>query len=140
MMDRRRLATFLLAGTALAGLADAAMAQTAADTPAAAPNDEIVVTAQKRAESLQTVPISIQALGTQKLEDLNIQGGRDFSQFFPSLTYTVGGGGGTNGQPGTDTYYMRGVSSGGDGNHSAALPSVGVYLDEQPITTIGGSS
>src|ERR1700682_3300322 len=33
---------------------------------------------------------------------------------------------------------MRGVSSGGDGNHSASLPSVGVYLDEQPVTTIQG--
>ncbi|MFT2633461.1 TonB-dependent receptor plug domain-containing protein, partial [Escherichia coli] len=35
--------------------------------------------------------------------------------------------------------YMRGVASGGDGNHSASLPSVGVYLDEQPVTTIGGN-
>ncbi len=34
---------------------------------------------------------------------------------------------------------MRGVASGGDGNHSASLPSVGIYLDEQPITTIGGA-
>jgi outer membrane receptor protein involved in Fe transport len=33
---------------------------------------------------------------------------------------------------------MRGVASGGDGNHSGSLPSVGVYLDEQPITTIQG--
>ena len=34
---------------------------------------------------------------------------------------------------------MRGVASGGDGNHSGSLPSVGVYLDEQPVTTIGGT-
>ena len=34
---------------------------------------------------------------------------------------------------------MRGVASGGDGNHSGPLPSVGVYLDEQPVTTIGGA-
>ena len=33
---------------------------------------------------------------------------------------------------------MRGVASGGDGNHSGSLPSVGVYLDEQPVTTIQG--
>jgi iron complex outermembrane receptor protein len=31
---------------------------------------------------------------------------------------------------------MRGVASGGDGNHSGPQPSVGMYLDEQPITTI----
>ena len=35
--------------------------------------------------------------------------------------------------------YMRGVASGGDGNHSGPQPSVGMYLDEQPITTIPGS-
>ncbi len=34
---------------------------------------------------------------------------------------------------------MRGVSSGNDGNHSGSSPSVGMYLDEQPITTIGGA-
>jgi outer membrane receptor protein involved in Fe transport len=125
------LFSILLASTALTGI-----------TPAFAQDDTletVIVTAEKRAEDIQAAPLAVQALGTQKLEDLNISGGRDFSQFFPSLTYTVGGGGGTNGQPGTDTYYMRGVSSGGDGNHSAALPSVGVYLDEQPITTIGGA-
>ena len=31
---------------------------------------------------------------------------------------------------------MRGIASGGDGNHSASMPSVGYYLDEQPVTTI----
>jgi outer membrane receptor protein involved in Fe transport len=34
---------------------------------------------------------------------------------------------------------MRGVATGGDGNHSGSLPSVGMYLDEQPVTTIGGT-
>ena len=34
---------------------------------------------------------------------------------------------------------MRGVAVGGDGNHSGSLPSVGFYLDEQPVTTIGGT-
>jgi outer membrane receptor protein involved in Fe transport len=34
---------------------------------------------------------------------------------------------------------MRGVATGGDGNHSGSLPSVGTYLDEQPVTTIGGT-
>ena len=31
---------------------------------------------------------------------------------------------------------MRGIASGGDGNHSGSMPSVGFYLDEQPVTTI----
>ena len=39
------------------------------------------------------------------------------------------------GGPFSNLVYMRGVASGGDGNHSGPLPSVGTYLDEQPITT-----
>ena len=34
---------------------------------------------------------------------------------------------------------MRGVVSGGDGNHSGSQPSVGTYFDEQPVTTIDGT-
>jgi iron complex outermembrane receptor protein len=41
--------------------------------------------------------------------------------------------------PGFVQVYMRGVASGGDGNHSGSQPSVGMYLDEQPITTIQGA-
>src|SRR4029077_21025576 len=41
--------------------------------------------------------------------------------------------------PGFARIYMRGVASGDNGNHSGPLPSVGVYLDEQPVTTIQGS-
>ena len=41
--------------------------------------------------------------------------------------------------PGFSNVYFRGVSSGENSNHSASLPSVGTYLDEQPITTITGA-
>ena len=95
-------------------------------------DDEIVVTAQKREENLQNVPISIQALGTKKLDQLNVTNFEDFSKLLPSVSFQ-------SSQPGVTTVYMRGVASGGDGNHSGSLPSVGVYLDEQPVTTIGGT-
>ncbi len=94
--------------------------------------DEIVVTAQKRSENLQNVPISIQVLGTKKLDQLDIANFNDFSKLLPSVTFQ-------SVQPGQTTVYIRGVASGGDGNHSGPLPSVGVYLDEQPVTTIGGT-
>src|SRR6185295_11136497 len=92
---------------------------------------EVVVTANKRVENLQDVPISVQALGTAKLEELNVQNFDDYVKYLPSVSYQTFG-------PGFARIYMRGVSSGGDGNHSASLPSVGVYLDEQPVTTIQG--
>jgi len=94
--------------------------------------EEIVVTAQKRTEDLQSVPLSIQAFSTQRLQELNVQRFDDYVRFLPSVSYQTAG-------PGFAQVYMRGVASGGDGNHSGSLPSVGIYLDEQPITTIQGA-
>ncbi|MBS0481595.1 MAG: TonB-dependent receptor [Proteobacteria bacterium] len=109
------------------------LAQDAAPAASNVDPTEIVVTAQKRSESLQNVPISIQALGTQKLDQLNISDFKGYAQQLPSVSFQ------TSGTPGVSVIYMRGVASGGDGNHSGPLPSVGVYLDEQPVTTIGGN-
>ncbi len=106
-----------------------AFAQAAAEESS---GDEIIVTAQKREESLQNVPISIQALSTKKLDQLGISNFNEFSQQLPSVSFQTSA-------PGSTSVYMRGVASGGDGNHSGSLPSVGVYLDEQPVTTIGGT-
>ncbi|WP_380876995.1 TonB-dependent receptor [Sphingomonas sp. DBB INV C78] len=120
------------AGTALLAstmLSPAAMAQQAA-APAAL--DEIVVTAQKRVENLQDVPIAITAFGTEKLEQLQVTDFDDYARYLPSLSYQTTGPGGSN-------VYFRGVASGEIANHSASLPSVGTYLDEQPITTIQGA-
>jgi outer membrane receptor protein involved in Fe transport len=102
----------------------------------AAPADstDIIVTATKRSETLQNVPISVQALTTKRLDDLDISSFKQYVQQLPSVTFQALGG-----TPGTNVIYMRGVASGGDGNHSGPLPSVGVYLDEQPVTTIGGN-
>ncbi len=141
---RTALRLALLGGVAL--LAPHAAAQTVtsgqSQTAVNSPNDtsqsgtrdqiqEIVVTAQKRTENLQSVPISIQALGTQKLSELNITQAGDLIKFLPSVAAQNIG-------PGATRFYFRGVASGGDGNHSGPLPSVGVYLDEQPVTTIQG--
>ena len=97
---------------------------------------EIIVTAQKREENLQNVPLSIQAIGSEKIEELHLTDFADYAAFLPSLSYQSGG---QSGGSGFARPYMRGVASGGDGNHSASPPSVGMYLDEQPITTISGA-
>ena len=128
-----RRATFAALLTSTALVASPALAQDAAAEADEVDATEIVVTAQKRSESLQNVPISIQAIGTQKLEQLNISNFSGYAQQLPSVSFQ-----GT-GTPGVNVIYMRGVASGGDGNHSGSLPSVGVYLDEQPVTTIGGN-
>ncbi|WP_449446083.1 TonB-dependent receptor [Thermomonas brevis] len=100
--------------------------------------DTVTVTAQKREENLQKVPISLQVLGNQQLEQQNVASFSDYAKLIPSLSYGTAGGGVFSG-PGFVQVYMRGVASGGDGNHSGSQPSVGMYLDEQPITTIQGA-
>jgi outer membrane receptor protein involved in Fe transport len=121
--------------TALVGSVAAAMA--VAPAPAQAQEDsstgvleEVIVTAQKRTQNLQDVAVSIQVLGNDRLENLNVRAFEDFIDFLPTVSHTSGSG------PGFGQIYMRGVASGGDGNHSASMPSVGYYLDEQPVTTI----
>ncbi len=129
---RRAAISVLLTTTAL--FAAPALAQEApADESATQDDTQIIVTAQKRSESLQSVPASIQALGTQKLDQLNISDFKGYAAQLPSVSFQ------SSGAPGSNLIYMRGVASGGDGNHSGSLPSVGVYLDEQPVTTIGGN-
>jgi outer membrane receptor protein involved in Fe transport len=94
---------------------------------------EIIITATKREENLQNVPISVQVLGNRKLDQLNISNFEQYTKQLSSVTFQ------NFGAPGFTVVYMRGVATGGDGNHSGSLPSVGSYLDEQPITTIGGT-
>lgn len=94
---------------------------------------EIVVTAQKRgAESLQDVALSIQAVDSERLEELRIQNFGDYLKYLPSVSYQSYG-------PGFGVAYFRGVASGENSNHSGPQPTVGMYLDEQPITTIQGA-
>jgi iron complex outermembrane receptor protein len=95
--------------------------------------NEIIITATKREENLQNVPISVNVLGARKLDQLNISNFEEYTKQLPSVSYQ------NFGAPGFTVVYMRGVATGGDGNHSGSLPSVGSYLDEQPITTIGGT-
>ena len=143
----RELVWGLLASTALASSAFAQtsptpppLAEPAPADPADKPSqqvgdsdgEEIIVTASKREENMQDVPVSIQAIGTRRIDQLNISNFEDFTKQLPSVSFQTAA-------PGFTTVYMRGVATGGDGNHTGSLPSVGFYLDEQPITTIGGT-
>lgn len=124
----------LLAGSMLAGVPSvhAAAAAASAAASSGAVVEELVVTAQKREEKLQDVPIAVTAFSTKKLEQQHITDFDSLIKFLPSVAYQ-------SAAPGFSNVYMRGIASGGDGNHSGSQPSVGIYLDEQPVTTIGGS-
>jgi outer membrane receptor protein involved in Fe transport len=92
----------------------------------------ITVTAQKRTENVQEVPISMDVLDADKLSQNNVKDLDDYQRLLPSVSIQHLFLGSTN-------VTMRGVSAGSNANHSASLPSVGMYLDEQPITTIQGA-
>lgn len=126
---QRKLKRNSLAVAVVAALSTPAFAQDAAQSGVL---EEVLVTAQKRTENLQSVPVSIQAIGSERLEELHVKGFEDYVRYLPTVSYQTFG-------PGFAQVYMRGVASGGDGNHSGSQPSVGIYLDEQPITTIQGA-
>jgi iron complex outermembrane receptor protein len=94
--------------------------------------EEVVVTAQKRTEDLQKVPISLQVLGSEKLEQLQVTQFDDYAKFLPSLSFKSIG-------PGQAELFFRGISSGGGTLHAGFLPSSGLYLDDIPVTTVAGS-
>src|SRR5687768_1378800 len=128
------LATTFLCSPGFAFAQDAPAGQTPASTQAAEDEDEdtIIVTATRREENLQDVPIAINAIGTQTLDQLQVDNFGDYARLVPSLSSNQLA-------PGFNQVYFRGVASGENANHSASLPSVGTYLDEQPITTTTGA-
>lgn len=128
-----RLARGTLATAIVFAISSSAWAKQAS-TEAAPVLDAVTVTAQKRSENLQKVPISIQVLGTEQLDELHVTDFQDIATQFPSVSFQRLGE-----VPSNFQVYMRGVASGGDGNHSGPLPTVGVYVDEQPVTTIRGA-
>jgi len=130
LSNRGLLTAALLTSSMLTGVA--AQAQTTPAPSGVVALEEVVVTAQKRSENLQDVPISIQALGTKTLEERHISGLNDYIKFLPSVSIQTT-------SPGFSSVFMRGIVSGDNANHSGPLPTVGTYLDEQPITTIQGA-
>ena len=103
---------------------------TATDTSDSEGIQEITVTAQRRTETIQNVPITIQAVTGDQLKQLNIQNFESLLKYTPNVTYSGNG-------PGTGNIFMRGLSSGGSGNQSqsttAPFPNVGLYLDDQSM-------
>ncbi|MBK5263878.1 MAG: TonB-dependent receptor [Alphaproteobacteria bacterium] len=124
----RKFCVVLLGSTMLC-TSGAALAQAA---EAEAYGDAIIVTATKRAENLQDIPLAITAIGNKQLDELQVTKFEDYVRYLPSVSYQTAG-------PGAAKVYFRGVASGENANHSTSQPSVGVYLDEQPITTIQGA-
>jgi len=94
----------------------------------------IVVTAQRRSEDLQDVPVSVAAIGAEQLDELNIDTFEDYLEQIP--TVTAGGNG-----PGQSTIYIRGLASTTPNITVAGVaglaPNVALYLNDQPLSQPG---
>src|SRR5882672_3788722 len=90
--------------------------------------EEITVTAQRRSENIQDVPISMQALTAQALQQLNVSTFDDYIKFLPNVTSANNG-------PGQNEVFMRGLSAGSQASQGSGStgvwPNVAIYLDNQ---------
>lgn len=80
--------------------------------------EEVIVTAQKRAESLQDVPISVAAMSGKKIDDQGITNLEELTLYIPNVNINQG-----QAQP---NLYIRGV---GSGTNAGFEQSVGLYID-----------
>jgi len=124
------LAGFALSAPALAqDSADAAQNRTGENgaQPAANQTDAfgnvIIVTARKREELLQDIPVAVAALSGDSLDDVGIQRLDETTALIPNLRVSHAGTG-----PGVASLYIRGI--GYNGTEKLEAPSVGVFIDD----------
>jgi len=96
--------------------------------------ETIEVTATKRTQSIQEVPVSISALNGEALENLGVDNFQDYVEFLPNVVFQGTG-------PGQNEIYIRGAATTQSNialsSVQALQPSVALYLDEQPISMAG---
>jgi iron complex outermembrane receptor protein len=116
-----------------AALASAAHAAFGADEDQALASGgiaEVVVTSQRREQSIQDVPITVQAITGDQLKQLNVVSFNDLLKYTPNVTFSGNG-------PGTGNIFVRGLGAVGSGNQSqsttAPFPNVALYLDDQSM-------
>src|SRR5260221_8377773 len=111
-MTTAKLRAAAMAGASLALFSTAAFAQI----------ETVVVTAERRSENVQTVPIAITALSSEQLRAAQIHDFNDLQQIAPSLLVSTGSGDTTGG-----LVRIRGVGT--TGNNAGLEASVGVFVD-----------
>jgi iron complex outermembrane receptor protein len=91
--------------------------------------EEVVVTARKRTENLQDVPISIDVFTSKDLQNLAISQFEDYATKTPSISFVSAG-------PGTQTFVMRGVSDGSNPNY-ANTATTAFLVDDMSMNYYG---
>jgi iron complex outermembrane receptor protein len=126
-----RVSTLAMAVFGLSATAAHAEDTAITGTTAKASVEEIIVTAQRREESLQKVPVAVTAINAQALNDMRVDSLRDIAGLAPSLEMN------TQGMQSNPTIIIRGVASGTSSN--SVDPKVGIYIDGVYIGRTTGS-
>lgn len=128
---RRSVLLCSAASIAISGALNSAVAQ---DSAASTVLEEIVVTATKRAASMQDVPVAVTAMSETTIDEVNVD---VFTDYLLQLPGVSSGGAG----PGQGTIYIRGMASTTPNLTTAGVaglaPNVALYLNEQPVTQVG---
>lgn len=100
-------------------------------THANAQLEEVIVTATKRAALAQDIPVSVQALGGESLNQLGVSNFDEYVQFLPNVVQQGRG-------PGQSEIYIRGIATEQSNNTVSSVqgssPAVALYVDEQPVS------
>jgi iron complex outermembrane recepter protein len=130
MPSNNRFGWPLAAALLLVGPAVAMAASADADTAATSGLEEIVVTATRRSERLQDVPVSVIAFNQEKLDAEGLKNIDDLSRLSPGLNFQRNGmsSAGNYNDEGSDIN-IRGVDS------TAGTSTTGIYIDDSPIQT-----
>ncbi len=116
--------TLLSFGVALGALGASLAAHAATDqSQVAAPTavEEVIVTAQKREQRLQDVPVAVTVLNSVQLQQAGVKSVKDLTLLTPGLNAT------TNGDEATTTVRIRGVGTVAD--NAGLEDAVGIYID-----------
>jgi outer membrane receptor protein involved in Fe transport len=101
----------------------------AADANADTTLQEVIVTARKRTENLQDVPLSLMVFTSKDLQNQNISQFEDYAAVSPSISFVSAG-------PGTQTFVMRGVSDGSNPNY-ANTATTAFLVDDMSMNYYG---
>ena len=123
-----------ISAAVFAAVASSQAQQAVAQSDAVLTLDEVVVTAQRRSENIQNVPITVQALTTETLENLKVNTIDEFVKFLPNVQVASQG-------PTHGNFAIRGLSIGAavlqGGGTVGQWPTVGLYLDDQAVQIPG---
>ncbi len=116
----------------ISAVAVGAVCNAAAEPGASPPGiEEIVVTATKRSESMQDIPVSVNAITGNEMQALGIDNFDDYVQYLSNVVFSGRG-------PGRSEVFMRGAASEQSSLTVSSVqgtsPTVALYQDEQPVS------